>query len=109
MNFIFSRTIHPSRSVARTPQSPDPWLTTVLEQRHAWSASGILDEIRREQFDVVFTNRVGPRISPAMLRSLAMYYQPLCQTSTMIVMKPMNRPTNFSVADSSYTLRDTCK
>jgi hypothetical protein len=101
----------PSLTVrSKDPELLDPFLTTILERQHLWTASGILDEISHEQFDVVFTNRKeNQRLSLAVLQSLANYYQPLCRTSTMLVMRPKNRPVRFSLSDASYTLREACE
>jgi hypothetical protein len=92
-----------------SPELLDPWLTNLLEQRHVWNPSRLLDEIKREEFDIVFVDRVSPKFSPAVLESLAKYYQPLCQTSTMQVMRPQNGAIRFSLMDASYTLREACE
>ncbi len=100
----------PSLTVrGKDPELLDPFLTAILERRHIWSASGVLNEIAREQFDVVFTKRIGQKLSPSMLQSLTEYYQPLCHTSTMLVMTSKNRPVRFSLSDASYTLREVCE
>ena len=108
---------NPSLTIqGKDPELLDPFLTTILEQQHVWSASGILGEINREEFDVVLINHGEsfdyhgqPRLSVAVLQSLARSYQPLCHTSTMLVMRPRNRPVRFSLSDASYTLREVCE
>ena len=109
----------PSLTVrGKDPELLDAFLTTILEQRHVWKPSGILDEISREEFDIVFIDQINRKpweyrgqqyLSLTVLQSLASSYKPLCYTSRMLVMLPKNRPARFSLSDASYTLREVCE
>jgi hypothetical protein len=93
----------------KTPELLDPWLTAVLERNHAWNPSGILDEIRGEQFDVVFQDQIHSRFSPSLLEAIGESYQELCRSSTAQVMVPRSRKVRFSISDASYTLSESCE
>lgn len=93
----------------RNPELLDPFLSSALEKRHLWSASGILDEISREKFDIVFEARDDSNFGPAIQQSIARHYRPLCSTAKMIVLAPRDRAGRLSASDVSYTLRQSCE
>lgn len=101
----------------RDPELLDPFLTTVLEQRHDWSPEPVLAEIARQDFDVVFlqeTNhapvvyREQNLFSPAILDGLRTNYSPLCRTSAMVVLQPRARNTSLTVQAASAVLGERC-
>jgi len=109
----------PSLTVrGKNPELLDSFLITVLQQKGVWSPSGVLDEIHKQQFDVVFLqgslhnvvqHHGQPFLGPSIVQSIADAYQPVCRTSTMLVMIPRRvGPERFSASDGSNVLGEAC-
>jgi len=102
----------------KNPEFLDAFLATILQQRGVWSPSGIIAEIQKQQFDVIFVQGaphivVGHHgqafLSASIVQSINDSYQPLCRTSTMLVMVPRRvGPERFSASDGSSVLGETC-
>lgn len=113
---IFST--NPNLTIAgKDPEFLSTFLTTILDQRGSWSPAGVVNEIHRQEFDVVFLNLMGHKVSnwngqltlaPAIIRATDMSYRPLCATSWLLVMVPKTRPVAFSRSEASYTLHTSC-
>jgi hypothetical protein len=99
------------------PELLDPFLAGLLAGAHVWSPEGIRNEIRRQDFDVIFLKLADgkpvewhhqPFLSPEILQPAVASYRPLCRSTNMLVLEPRDRTPAYTAGDASYTIEDKC-